>query len=127
MKVSLTLVDAVRRDLASLARIDAPSVGSVRRRYSRALAGESPRGVLRFVRSLLDTARARGGNGDAGRTLRVCQALLGDPDDMVVKAMSGSLRELAKQDPKSVETFLSKEEGRLSSGVKREVRPKLRS
>jgi 3-methyladenine DNA glycosylase AlkD len=51
--------------------------------------------------------------------------LLGDPDDMVVKAMSWSLRELAKQDPKVVETFLLKEEDRLSSRVKREVLNKI--
>jgi 3-methyladenine DNA glycosylase AlkD len=53
--------------------------------------------------------------------------LLGDSDDMVVKAMSWSLRELAKQDPKVVEAFLLKEEGRLPSRVKREVLNKLRT
>jgi 3-methyladenine DNA glycosylase AlkD len=46
--------------------------------------------------------------------------LLGEPDDMVVKAMSWSLRELAKQDPKAVEAFLIKEDERLAALVKRE-------
>jgi 3-methyladenine DNA glycosylase AlkD len=193
--------------------MDTPCVRSLRRRYSKALADESPRIVLRFVRSLLDDAgwaervvaleilaghegafgllndrlveemahglsdwgsvdlfgvtvlgqawraglvtdakilawgrspdrwrrrlalvatvplnsRARGGAGDARKTLRVCRVLLGDPDDMVVKAMSWALRELAKQDPTVVEAFLLKEEGRLSARVKREVLNKLRT
>jgi 3-methyladenine DNA glycosylase AlkD len=210
---ALELADEVRRDLASRPRIDTPSVRVIRRRYSRVLADESPRTVLRFVRSLLDRAgwaerviawevlaahkrafrllndrlaehmarrlsdwgsvdaygvtvlgqawraglvtdskilawarsrdrwrrrlalvatvplnsRARGGTGDARKTLRVCRALLGDSDDMVVKAMSWSLRELAKQDPEAVETFLQKEEDRLPSRVKREVLNKLRT
>jgi 3-methyladenine DNA glycosylase AlkD len=66
-------------------------------------------------------SRARGGTGDARKTLRVCRLLLCDPDEMVVKAMSWSLRELAKQDPKVVEAFLVKEGARLASRVKREV------
>jgi 3-methyladenine DNA glycosylase AlkD len=213
MKPSLNLDEDVRRDLASLPRIDTPSVRSLRRRYSKVLAEESPRTVLRFARSLLDGAgwaervvawevlaahegafgllndrvvekmahglsdwgsvdlfgvtvlgqawraglvtdskilawarsddrwrrrlalvatvplnsRARGGAGDARKTLRVCRALLGDSNDMVVKAMSWALRELAKRDPKVVEAFLLKEEGRLSFRVKREVLNKLRT
>jgi 3-methyladenine DNA glycosylase AlkD len=213
MKASLNLADEVRRDLASLPRIDAPSLRSLRRRYSRVLADESPTVVLRFVRSLLDGAgwaervvswevlaaherafgllndrlveeishglsdwdsvdafgvtvlgrawragrvtdskilawarspdrwrrrlalvatvplnsRARGGTGDPRRTLRVCRLLLGDSDNMVVKAMSWSLRELAKRDPKVVEAFLLKEEDRLASRVKREVLNKMRT
>ena len=37
-------------------------------------------------------SRARGGAGDATRTLRICEALVDDRDDMVVKALSWSLR-----------------------------------
>jgi len=189
MKAWLLLAAEVRRDLASLPRIDTPSVRSVRRRYSKVLADESPRIVLRFVMSLRADAgwaqrvvswevfaaherafgllndrlveemahgladwgsvdlfgvtvvgpawraglmtdskilawarshdrwrrrlalvatvplnsRARGGTGDARKTLRICRVLVGDSDDMVVKAMSWSLRELANQDPKVVE------------------------
>jgi len=213
MKAWLNLAEEVRRDLASLPRIDTPSVRSLRRRYSKALDDESPRIVLRFVMSLLDGAgwaervvswevlagherafgllndrlvekmahglsdwgsvdlfgvtvlgpawraglvteskilawgrsqdrwrrrlalvatvplnsRARGGTGDARKTLRVCRLLLGDSDDMVVKAMSWSLRELAKQDPKVVEALILKEQDRLSPRVKREVLNKLRT
>jgi len=192
MKASPNLADEVRRDLASLPRLDTASVRSLRRRYTKGLADESAKGVLRFVRSLLDGAgwaervvswevlaahgrafgllndrlveemahelsdwgsvdlfgvtvlgqawraglvtdskmlnsRARGGTGDARRTLRVCRLLLGDSDDMVVKAMSWSLRELAKRDPKVIEAFLLKEGDRLSPRVKREVLNKLRT
>ena len=80
---------------------------------------------LALVATVPLNSRARGGTGDARKTLRVCRLLLGDTDDMVVKAMSWSLRELAKQDRKAVEAFLRKEEGRLASRVKREVRNKL--
>ncbi|HLB08119.1 MAG TPA: DNA alkylation repair protein [Gemmatimonadaceae bacterium] len=205
--------DEVRQELAALPRLDTPAVRTLSRRYSRVLAREPPKIVLRFVRSLLDDAgwaerllacevlashegafgliddrlvtkmavelsdwgsvdlvgvtvlgqawraglvsdakilawarspdrwrrrlalvatvplnsRARGGTGDAQRTLRVCRLLLGDKDDMVVKAMSWALRELAKREPAVVEEFLSKESSRLSSRVKREVLNKLRT
>src|SRR6202035_1489210 len=42
--------------------------------------------------------QARGGRGDSERTLRICRTLVHDRDDMVVKAMSWALRELAKRD-----------------------------
>jgi 3-methyladenine DNA glycosylase AlkD len=82
---------------------------------------------LALVATVPLNSRARGGTGDARKTLRVCRLLLDDRDDMVVKAMSWSLRELAKQDPKVVEAFLVKEEARLASRVKREVLNKLRT
>ena len=82
---------------------------------------------LALVATVPLNSRARGGTGDARKTLRVCRLLLGDSDDMVVKALSWSLRELASQDPKAVEAFLLKEEDRLSSRVKREVLNKLKT
>jgi hypothetical protein len=39
-----------------------------------------------------------GGTGDVPRTLGVCQMLVGDADDMVVKAFSWALRELIRHD-----------------------------
>jgi 3-methyladenine DNA glycosylase AlkD len=205
--------DEVRRALASLPRVDTPSVRALRRRYSNVLANAAPMVVLRFVRSLLGGAgwaerliawevlavhkgafgllndrladamaqglsdwgsvdlfgvtvlgqawraglvtdarilawarsqdrwqrrlalvatvplnsRARGGTGEARKTLRICRVLLGDSDDMVVKAMSWALRELAKQDPKAVEAFLLNEEKRLARRVTREVLNKLKT
>ena len=70
-------------------------------------------------------ARGGGGRGDAARTLAVCRALVADRDDMVVKAMSWALRELAKRDPAAARRFVAAHEGALAARVVREVRNKL--
>jgi len=67
---------------------------------------------------------ARGGSGDPGRTLKICRLLVDDRDDMVVKALSWSLRELSKKDPQMVEAFVSENQTRLAPRVLREVRNK---
>ncbi len=72
-------------------------------------------------------SKAHGGLGDAPRTLRVCSILASDRDDMVVKALSWALRELAKRDATAVEGFLRREGERLAPRVRREVRNKLRT
>ena len=69
--------------------------------------------------------RARGGRGDAGRTLRICTLLIGERDEMIVKALSWALRALVARDPDAVRRFISKNEGRLAALVSREVRYKL--
>jgi 3-methyladenine DNA glycosylase AlkD len=69
--------------------------------------------------------KARGGTGDAPRTLAVCRVLAGNRDDMVVKALSWALRELAKRDPAAVRGFLAGHEKVLAARVLREVRNKL--
>jgi len=69
--------------------------------------------------------RARGGNGDAARTLEVCGMLVKDRDDMVVKALSWALRELSKRDPKAAKLFVDEQKDVLASRVVREVRNKL--
>jgi 3-methyladenine DNA glycosylase AlkD len=70
---------------------------------------------------------ARGGRGEAlgatRRTLRVCRMLVEDRDDMVVKALSWALRELAKRDPRAVRDFLAVQP--VAERVAREVRNKL--
>jgi 3-methyladenine DNA glycosylase AlkD len=68
---------------------------------------------------------ARGGRGDTPRTLRVCKMLVEDREDMVVKAMSWALRELAKRDPRAVRDFLAAQP--VAARVAREVRNKLTS
>jgi len=70
-------------------------------------------------------SRARGGHGDAGRTLRVCSAVLDDRDPMVVKALSWALRELAKREPDAVRRFLAANAARIAPLVRREVTAKL--
>jgi 3-methyladenine DNA glycosylase AlkD len=70
-------------------------------------------------------SRARGGTGDTARTLRVCEALVDDRDDMVVKAVSWALRELGKRDEPAVRRFLGRHGERLAGRVRREVTSKL--
>jgi 3-methyladenine DNA glycosylase AlkD len=69
--------------------------------------------------------RARGGRGETARTLRVARMLVHDRDDMVVKAMSWALRELAKRDPKAGRAFLAEHHEALAARVRREVTHKL--
>ena len=72
-------------------------------------------------------SRARGGTGDARRTLAICRLAVDDRDPMVVKALSWALRELAKRSPREVERFLGAHADRLPPLVRREVRSKLRT
>lgn len=69
--------------------------------------------------------KARGGSGDTSRTLEVCGLLVQDRDDMVVKAMSWSLRELSRRDADAVRAFLLEYKGVLAPRVVREVNTKL--
>jgi len=68
---------------------------------------------------------ARGGAGDTKRTLAVCDLLLADREDMVVKALSWALRELASKDAASVRRYLTAHEDGMAARVRREVRNKL--
>lgn len=69
--------------------------------------------------------RSQGGKGDVVRTLKICKMLVDDHEDMVVKAMSWALRELAVHSPEAVRGFLKTHESCLASRVKREVDNKL--
>lgn len=70
-------------------------------------------------------SKAQGGAGDPERTLRVCEALRDDRQDLVVKAMSWALRELSMRDPVAVENYLASRGKDLAPRVIREVRNKL--
>lgn len=78
-----------------------------------------------LVSTVALNVRTHGGKGDAKRTLSVCRALVDDRDDMVVKALSWSLRELVVHDPASVARFLADHDNELAARVKREVQNKL--
>lgn len=65
--------------------------------------------------------------GDARRTLAVCERLLDDRDDMVVKAMSWALRALAARDPAAVRRFIDRHRARLAARAVRETENKLRT
>ncbi len=98
---------------------------SDRQVMSWARAKDRWRRRLALVATVPLNSKARGGDGDADRTLAVCDALADDRDHLVVKALSWALRELAKRDPKRVASFVRGESGRLASRVRREVRAKL--
>ncbi len=66
--------------------------------------------------------RSRGGRGDVPKTLAVCELLVDDHDDMIVKALSWALRELVVHDAETVRNFLAAHEDELAARVKREVR-----
>ena len=68
---------------------------------------------------------ARGGQGDARRTLQVCALLTDDRDEMVIKALSWALRALAEREPEAVRQFVEANEARLAALARREVRHKL--
>ena len=59
------------------------------------------------------------------RPLAVCQMLVDDRDDMVVKALSWALRALSVHAPGAVASFLDEREPHLARRVVREVRNKL--
>jgi 3-methyladenine DNA glycosylase AlkD len=67
----------------------------------------------------------RAATGDSAMAVKVCALLASDPDDMVVKALSWALRELAKKHPAEARKFLEDHEHELAALVKREVRNKL--
>jgi 3-methyladenine DNA glycosylase AlkD len=71
--------------------------------------------------------KARGGSGDTDRTLTICDMLVEDRDDMVVKALSWALRELSKRDPEAVRKFMEENKRRLAPRVTREVNNKLQT
>lgn len=61
------------------------------------------------------------------RTLAICARLVKYRDDMVVKALSWALRELAKADAGAAERFLNEHGGALHARGRREVTNKLRT
>lgn len=59
------------------------------------------------------------------RTLEICQMLIYDRDDMVVKAMSWALRRLGTVDPDASRSFVNRHREQLASLIVREVSRKL--
>ncbi len=69
--------------------------------------------------------KSRGGTGDTNRTLMICEKVVRERDDMIVKALSWALRELSKRDKPAVVEFMKKHDGHLAGRVRREVYRKL--
>ena len=111
-------------------------------RFSRTLSGPAWRDGLISTQTIHDWAhspdrwwrraalvstvalniRSHGGQGDVPKTLAVCELLVNDHDDMIVKALSWALRELVVHDADTVRNFLAAHEAQLAARVKREVR-----
>jgi 3-methyladenine DNA glycosylase AlkD len=62
---------------------------------------------------------------DIERVLALCTSLVSDRDDMVVKAMSWAVREVARQNPKAAKDFINAHRAALAPRVLREVNNKL--
>ena len=69
--------------------------------------------------------RSRGGKGDAKRTLMICEKVVPDRDDMIIKALSWALRELSKSEKFVVKEFMKKYDKQLAGRVRKEVYTKL--
>ncbi|HEX9091945.1 MAG TPA: DNA alkylation repair protein [Anaerolineales bacterium] len=80
-----------------------------------------------LVSTVAFNIRSQGGKGDVSKTLSICQILVAEHEDMLVKALSWALRELVYFDPQAVEGFIREHEHILAGRVKREVGSKLRT
>lgn len=78
-----------------------------------------------LVSTVAFNIRSLGGQGDVSNTLTICEMLVEDKDDMVVKALSWALRALVVHDPAAVRAFLDEHDEVLAARVKREVTHKL--
>jgi len=67
----------------------------------------------------------RGSPDDLRKVARICTLLAADRDDMVVKALSWALREVAKKHPEQASSFLAAHRHTLAARVTREVNNKL--
>ncbi len=69
--------------------------------------------------------KARSGKGDVEQTLKICSLVANEKNDMVIKALSWALRELAKIEKQPVKDFLEENNNRLSPKIIREVGNKI--
>lgn len=69
--------------------------------------------------------KVKGQQADVRRTLMICDLVISDYADMVVKALSWALRELSKQEPEVVREYIEKHREALHKRVLREVTNKL--
>jgi len=78
-----------------------------------------------LVSAAILNLRAAGGTGDTDRTLDICERLVADRDDMVVKALSWALRSLVEWDPDAVRGFLAVHGTQVPARARRETTHKL--
>lgn len=103
--------------------------GQVSDRFFRSWAKSPDRWRRRaaIVSTVALNVKAQGGDGDAKRTLMMCDLLAEDRDDMVVKGLSWALRALCVRNRDAVAAFVAANRERLACRVIREVQNKLRT
>lgn len=116
-------VDPFARTIAGPAWMAGQIEDAVIHRWARSDSRWWRRAAL--VSTVAFHTRSTGGTGDTERTLAVCEMLVDDGDDMVVKALSWALRDMISFDADAVRTFLHKYEDVLAARVLREVTNKL--
>lgn len=116
-------VDSFARTLAGPAWLHGQVSDALIHRWARSDDRWWRRAAL--VSTVALNVRSHGGPGDVPRTLAVCRLLVGDDEDMVVKALSWALRELVVHDPQAVDGFLSEHGTALAARVRREVTNKI--
>ncbi len=122
---SWSSVDCFSRTLSGPAWRDGMISGDTIRDWARSEDRWWRRAAL--VSTVALNMRSYGGRGDVTNTLAICEMLIEDHDDMVVKALSWALRELIIHDPGEVAKFIRVHDGVLTARVKREVRNKLQT
>lgn len=80
---------------------------------------------LAIVSTIPLNLKSRGGKGDVKRTLMICEKVVDDRDDMIVKALSWALRELSKSNRPAVIGFMDSYNDRLANRIRKEVINKL--
>ncbi len=80
---------------------------------------------IALVSTVALNLKSQKGEGDIDRTLMICEMLVSDREDMVVKALSWALRELSKRAPSEVKGFIDRYDIVLAGRVTREVSKKL--
>jgi len=120
---SWSVVDSFARTLSGPAWRDGLIAIDVIRDWARSSDRWWRRAAL--VSTVALNVKSHGGKGDVPATLAICEMLVDDADDMVVKALSWALRELVVHDHRAVRNFLAKYNQVLASRIKREVTNKL--
>lgn len=118
-------VDAFARTLSGPAWRDGLIDAALIREWARSPDHWWRRAAL--VSTVALNMRSKGGKGDITNTLVICQMLVSDRDDMVIKALSWALRELVVHDVPAVQQFLDRNAEQVAARVKREVGNKLRT
>jgi 3-methyladenine DNA glycosylase AlkD len=80
---------------------------------------------LALVATVALNLKSRGGTGDPFRTIMICERCVEDHQDMIVKALSWSLRSLIRWDRDAVDHFIEQHSANLHKRVIREVSHKL--